>query len=121
MTYGIAHEVREDPLDLQTICQYIRQPRGHLNPECTLLSLDVRLHRGQRRLYQGGSADGHEMGCRLARFDPGEIKQVTHQFLQPFTVFPTDRQHLTLRVCQRPHRAFQQEMDTHLHTGERCA
>ena len=64
------------------------------------------------------------MSTRWGAASPASIRERSagpHQFLQPFTVFPTDRQHLTLRVCQRTHRAFQQEMDAHLHTGERCA
>src|SRR5262245_26061065 len=78
MTYGITHEIGDDTLYVQTVSAHGRQYGRHVNGESALVGFHLRAHRGDGRVYEGGSADGYQAWCVLTRLNPREVEQVTH-------------------------------------------
>ena len=78
MPYCITHEIGDHALYLQTVCVHVGNPDGHIDPECALLAFHVRLHRCHAPFVSRLAAlMGTQMGRILARFNPGEVEQVT--------------------------------------------
>jgi hypothetical protein len=59
------------------------------------------------------------MRAALARLYLREVEQVAHQFLQTHAVFAAGFEHFALLVRQFADRAFEHEVDGHLHARQR--
>src|SRR4030095_11990472 len=66
MPYGIAHEVGDDALYVQTISTHDRQYGRHVDSERALVGFHLRAHRGDGRVHERGGADGDHVGRVLA-------------------------------------------------------
>jgi hypothetical protein len=106
-------------LDLASIDVDVRQIRRHVDLEVKTARFNLKAKRVHRLGEEGRRTRRHQLRRHGTRFDLRQVEQFPHQPVEARRVLAAHLQNLLLPLVQRTGRAFEQEMDAHLHAGQR--